>query len=247
MGDFSDYSALIDKYISGDLSEKDRIEFERELAGKADLQKMVEDTQLIKIGITAIEREKMLESVRKASIEFKSKRETKSRKLNFRSLSIAASLLILISISFTIYYTSQRSSYLSGFMPYTGYEALASRGETKSDTAPLNVLDNAWSLYNSGKFQESLQTISSVTPPEIFDAEFSFLKGLCLIEEKEYKAAIPYFESAASNPRFRYNDDAFMYLGLTYLQIGEKEKGKAVLEQIENPSEEVKKVLDKID
>ncbi len=252
MVDFSDYSELIDKYLAGGMSENERKGFEQELSVSPELQKMVNDTKLIKKAIIAVERERILTEVQKVAKEFNNGTNvergiavSKTRKMLIRNLSIAASIVILVSVGIVSLIKNNTSSYITEYTPYVGYEKLSARGDTRSEDDPVEVLNNAWELYNSKKYKRSLKRIESVTDPGYFEADFLFLKGLCLIEGQKYKDAIEAL-SVAANSRFRYTGDAQWYLGLTYLEIGEKEKAQTVLVKIRNPNEDVKKVLEEI-
>ncbi|WP_321287704.1 hypothetical protein [uncultured Sunxiuqinia sp.] len=247
MVDFSDYNKLIDKYLKEEMNDEERKDFERELSENPKLNEMVNDTKLIKIGVKAVERKKMLLEVKKIANEYKESNnmETKTvrRILSIRNLSIAASILIIVSVGIVSYLNSS-TSYLSDYTPYTGYQEIPI-ARLRGDNSPQK-LNDAWELYNSGQYDKSLQIVNNAIPSEDFITRFSFLKGLCLIEEKKYQEAIESL-SLAANSSFRYSEDAKWYLGLTYLEIGEKEKAKEVLLQVQKTNEDIEKVLKGID
>lgn len=251
MVDFSDYSELIDKYLAGGMNEKERRDFERELSASPELQKMVNDTKLIRKAVIAVERERILNKIQKVAEEFRDNTNEevkvpagKIRKLLIRKWSIAASILIVVSLGIVTLLKDSHTSYLSDYTPFTGYQEIPI-ARSRGDNSPQK-LNDAWELYNSGQYDKSLQIVNNAILSEDFIAQFSFLKGLCLIEEKKYEEAIESL-SLAANSSFRNTEDAKWYLGLTYLEVGNKEDAKKVLLQIIKPNESVIKVLKDID
>ena len=251
MVDFSGYSELIDKYLAGGMNEKERNNFEQQLSTSPELQKMVNDTKLIRKAVIAVERERILNKVQKVAEEFRDNTNEevkipagKTRKLFIRKWSIAASILIVVSLGIVTLLKDSHISYLSDYIPFTGYREIPIP-RLRGDNSPQK-LNDAWELYNSGQYDKSFQIINKAKPSEFYMSEYSFLRGLCLIQKKKYLEAAESLELAA-NSSFRYSEEAKWYLGLTYLEVGNKEDAKKMLLQIIKPNEHVIKVLKEID
>ncbi len=159
-----------------------------------------------------------------------------------RSIAIAASILILISVS--IYYLSRPDSYDQTFVSYFQPETtqleiiiddLESSGLGISDKQRREQLLEILYDYESENYKIAASALNNHLKnyPDDLDARFYY--GISLLKIKNYPEAARNFEILLNSESSKWNRDVKWYLALSYLKINqEREKAIFLLKEIQN-------------
>jgi len=160
----------------------------------------------------------------------------------------AASVLLILGISLIWKLSSKPIPEKELFAAY--YKPL--KKEVAEDYVfTSNVLQEGRKKYFEEDYQDVLTIFDNIPESLNIQAEKEFFCGLALIELEYYPEAIERFEHLISMHKFEYVSHAYWYLGLCYLQTGNKESAKATFREIVKNSsynhKDARKILKKIE
>ncbi|SMC41676.1 tetratricopeptide repeat protein [Cellulophaga tyrosinoxydans] len=204
----------IERYLKHTMEPDELATFKTKLEKDPVLKNQVDDTAMIFSGIKKAVLKNKLDVLHSDLTENKApnKGKTKVFKLNFKSLSIAASILILFG-SFWVFnqQPSNEKLFEHYFEPDRGLETTMSQ----TDNYQFN---DAMVDYKNLKYDLAIEKweILLKNKPENDTLNY-FLGSAYLANNKDIKA-IDYFKKVVVNQQSSFTQDAYYYLGLAYLQ-----------------------------
>jgi len=219
--------------------------FEAELKGNPGLKKELELRRKVNIYIDnqdAIDFRKTLMNAEARHRKATAKRKVAARQV-IQYAAIFAGLILIGTIS--IYVLRNNSAqdntvkYLQEYSPLTTTRAVTSSLD--------NAYNKATEYYKSGNYTEAIKWFNMVIDA---DMQVEFLKGFSHMQIKQYTEAIGSFNKVVKDNDNLFIEDATFYLGVCYVQIGQENRARQMLEGVVNSEnrhkKEARKILKKI-
>jgi tetratricopeptide (TPR) repeat protein len=240
-----DFSYFIERYNASEMSEAEKLWFEKELEGNENLRKEVfvrkrTDEVLNNKNIISL-RNKLsdIEKMRAAHIPVK-----KSKKSVYLKTAIIIAIVVLTG-SITMFPGRNLnneeilSRYYREYKPVTGQRSL----ETKIN----ENFAQAQEFFESHDYKNAALYFNKVVESDPRDMSATLLNGISNYEDKKYREARQSFGKVIDDNNNLYIDQAQWYLALCYLQTNENEKALKLLEIIRNDggfySKDAKKII----
>ncbi len=221
-----DKQGLLYKYFSNQLSDKDRLHFEELLLTDSEFRAAFDYEKGLKLAIKKSQSEKLKSKLASFEKEIQSKKITRHRKSKVYSWSIAASIAILIGVSWFGYNTFSNPNYNelfdTNYEPYPNTVHLITRGE-----AHLSEEKKAFIAYESGHYKEAVSLFSTL------DQNLNYLDlymGISYLNIDDTEKAIELFRKAETKDH-EFKEAANWYLALAYLKNNDEQRAKTVLEK----------------
>lgn len=244
----------IERYLTDTLTASERTAFEAALAQNPDLQAELDlhrEVSETLQGDAIHDFRTALNEVDQEWQEPETQDSGKVFKLPFRRLAaIAAS--ILLAVSAWIYFNADVSNeqlFASNFEPYK--MVLNQRSMIPNpETEYLKVdLTKAVSAYESKNFEQAAQLFLALDPASPESDLYQLYGGISKLANQETSAAIRVFERLHQNASPLIIEQCRWYLSMAYLQKGNTESVKNILQQIPDgsfKSKEAKALLSKL-
>lgn len=227
----NDFSYFIERYNAGEMSDSEKLWFEKELEGNDYLRNEVEARKKT----DEILRRQDIISLRNklSSIEMDRKqRETKKpqKQIFVRSAAFVAVLVIVGSI---IIFTDSNLStndimkkYYEEYKPTSGQRSVSSEKD--------ELFTQGLRYFQTQDYRNAALFFSKVIESEPKDMYATLLKGISNFEESSYSEAKKSFGTVIDDNKNLYIDQAQWYLALCYLQTDEKARAIDLLHTISN-------------
>lgn len=227
---------LIEQYLLGELKGEALRAFEARLETDPELRTKTEERKELFEMLERIEFRKTLNDLRatrkaaSSSSALTASYATKNRKRLYRVISLAAALLVLISVPlFLIYQNNSNKDRLveKYFEPYDN--VLTFRGD-EDDI----LVQQSMQAYDRGNWNECIERSEKALRqhPES-TAELMFYIGVAALAEGRGKKAV-YYLSNSETTKSKLAFAAEWYLALAYLKIRKKDKAVVKLRQIKS-------------
>ena len=225
-------SIKVQRYLDGDMSKSELLEFEQELQQDPALQGLTENYRMITNGIRYHARKDAWNTIQQLENDF-SEDETdinsSGRKL-WPVIAVAASLSILvIGLAYIIFNINISNRLFEEH--FTPYQALV-HAPTRSEETPLTLKERAFSAYSNENYQQAISLFEEIDASEN-DPLIWFYLGNSYLATENPEAAIEYFQKVLSE-QTPLKPQAQWYLGLSYLAKGDKEEAKKVFGALAN-------------
>ena len=243
-----DFSYFIERYNSGEMSDAEKLWFEKELEGNENLRKEVhfrkrtDEVLNNKIIISLRNKLSDLEKMRNASIPVK-----RTKNSVYLKFAIFIALLVLTG-SLTIFPGRNLnndeilSRYYKEYKPTSKQRSL----ETKTD----ETFTQAQEYFESHDYKNAALYFSKVVESNPKNMSATLLNGISNYEDKKYHEARQSFGKVIDDYKNLYIDHAQWFLALCYLKTNENDKAVNLLEIIRNEggyySNDAKKVIRKM-
>jgi tetratricopeptide (TPR) repeat protein len=226
-------SRQIDMYLSNEMTEDEKLNFELELKLNAQLNK--EFNLSMDIDQMIAEDEDVLEFRKQLSDIHERKSSAIKHKLtisafNRRTYYAAASIAMLIMITGMLYlivpkdYSNERL-----FSMYYNSEKVLNVSRSAD-----NQLFDALLKYQQKEFAEASRLFEAILRDDENNIVIRFYSGIAYIETQNHQDAIAAFKKILEGEDNLYTEHASWFLGLTYLRVNETEKAVEVLQNIVN-------------
>jgi len=227
----NDFSYFIERYNAGEMSDSEKLWFEKELEGNENLRNEVEvrkktDEILIRQDVISL-RNKLssIESVRK-------RREIKKpQKQMF--ISIAATVAVLVIVGSIVVFADSKLStndimkkYYEEYKPASGQRSVSSEKD--------ELFTQGLQYFQSRDYRNAALIFSKIIESEPKDMYATLLNGISNFEESRYNDAEKSFGTVIDDNKNLYIDQAQWYLALCYLQTDEKKRAIQLLNTISN-------------
>lgn len=205
----------IERYLKNTMNVKERDAFEKKLKDNFTLQQQVKDI------------ETMLFGVRKAVFKNKANyfhdeltgkdseiaADTKVFRLNFKYMSIAASIVILFG---SFWFFNRTNSNEAIFNKYY----IEDRGlETNMGKSDNYAFDDAMVDYKQKKYTTAINKWSALLKSKPENDTLNYFLGVAHLANKNENEAVNYLKSAVKTTESEFVNEAYFYLGLAYLKM----------------------------
>jgi tetratricopeptide (TPR) repeat protein len=243
------YTERIDNYVSGDMDESSRKEFEAELASNRDLSLEYQLEQDIS---NALKDEDLLDFKAKC-IEAQNEVNLSERKLVkivhlTRKYWYAAAAVVLVAMIIGGTLLLNPGSYSADKLFKMYYKS----GETIGISRSGNVdIAEALRFFSKSDYPTAIGLFDKILVNDPNNFAVRYYSGISNIELNNYNQAILMFESIIKDGNNLYTENADWYLGLSYLAAGQVNQAESVFTRIiSTPGhyyyDEAKSILEKI-
>ncbi len=227
---------LIEKYLAEEMQGEELENFEAQLQTDVELkEELMLHRQLAETlkGEKVHELRSVLNEVDKDWKAPSKKDSAKIVKFNFRRILTIAAVLVLLIVGYQWFTNNNLSSeelYTSNFEPYP---MLLNQRSVEENTVNSITFNNAITFYNKNQFMEAEAAFDKLLQTQPDNISYQFYQANIFLASQNATDAIPIFQKiiAENNPLF--GEQARWYLSLAYLQLGQKENARALLEKIQ--------------
>ena len=209
----------IDRYLSGEMTEIEHKEFESRMDRDDELKGEVALAEDLILGIETLGLKEKLSAFKHTSIGDKPQNH-KIRKLGFRTLSIAASVVIAIGLGIFYLWSPNQGPSIGQDELFATYYSPDPGLPTVMGGSNETHMHNTMNAYKRGDYLITLGALNDLEPTDTVQ----FYKGMCYFNLKTYDRALPYLKAISLDSEFRQKAD--WYLLLYDLKIGQLESVK---------------------
>ncbi len=233
---------FLQKHLMGELTEKERQEFDALLKSDPKFREEVEFQTDVKRAVTAEEDENFMAILSNFESEARAK-NPQVRKFPTKWL-VAASIALIAGSTyfFMVNQTaSPRDLYSQNFKPYRNVTHPITRGEEMIDTKT-----QAFSNYAKGDYKEAVLIFTKLYASEK-EPYYLFYKANALIQLNRAEEAIPLLQEHLET-KDSLIDKSNWYLAMAYLQLEDTENAEKALNEVVSKNaykaEEAKRLID---
>ena len=220
----------VERYLQNEMSHDEAEAFATKIGQNENLSRKVNEVRLTILGIREAALSERLDHYHD---DVKQVHKKESRRMLFPGKwAIAASVAVIVALS--AWWISQRTNtdqrlYSAYYRPDPGLMTLMS-SETSSYT-----FEKAMVEYKNGEYDKALKAWGTLLSKAPHNDTLLYFIGAASQAKSDETAAIEYLQQVAADSNSVFQKDAFWYLGLAYLNIGEKRKAIDNLERSEHP------------
>lgn len=223
---------LIRDFFNEQLDTTDRVAFEKRYANDPAFRAKVDEME---IEILAIRTHSRLELKGKFDQwnERNLQPETPIKSLKpYSWIGAAASVILIISVGlWTLLSPSSDELFTAYYQTYENYEITTTRNDPEHAKTPL---ENAFEAYDQGQYELAITRFGAITPNHPRFTATLFFQGISYVELERYSESITVFQQVVALNHQIYTDAAKWYEGLVWLKQKNKEKAKALLQELAN-------------
>lgn len=218
------------KYLDGDLIYEEKLQLEAEVSCNADLKQKLNTVAEINAIISDYEMVSFVSNLNKLK---KHRNQNKivlltNSWISNKKILVAASISILLLISFLLVFHSKPNNDNLFSQYYTRYDAsLITRGE--SDVDDLTV---AIQLYDRKKYVEAISKFSQLIKLNNQNTAAHFFIGISYMETNTFDKAIENLNTVIAQKDSAFIEHAEWYLALCFLKINKLHNAKTIINQI---------------
>jgi len=221
-----DKEGLLYKYFSNQLSNEDRLQLDELLLTDSEFKAQFDYEMGLQRAIKKDRSEKLKSKLVAFEKEAQTKRSSKSQQRSFFPWSIAASIAILIGVSWFGYNTYSEPNYDdlfdANFESYPNTVQVITRGETN-----LSNEKTAFIAYESENYEEAINLFGKLDQDLNY---LDFYMGISYLKIGDSEKAIAMFKKSSTEDH-EFREAASWYLALAYLKNNDEQNAKATLEQ----------------
>ncbi|MEO0555743.1 MAG: tetratricopeptide repeat protein [Bacteroidota bacterium] len=216
---------LIEKAIDQELSESEKLEFEKKLQSSGEFKAYYDQQQSLLDHLRAYKKNEVRNELKALYDDFKNEKEftSTSRFSSWLKYGIAAALAIVVAVFIWRITNAPKTTqqlYTEYYTPYEGGPLL--RGEEQDS------MQMALSAYYRHEYEKALSLFLRLEGPKRF-----LLIGNCYMNLEDYQKAERALKEEYSKPDTPYKDEARWYLALLYLQQNQKENAVKALKELQ--------------
>lgn len=230
----------IESYILGLMTDEEKKSFEGELNLDPKLRANVKD---IKVLLQEVERVSLKESLDEYHSELKATPVVPmlpQKQFNWKPLAIAASVLLLLAVSFWIFVgtsTENEKLFVAYYLPDPGM--VTAMGLQTNYEFDRGMVD-----YKTGDYQAAITRWEKLLAQKPDNDTLNYFLGSAYLAVDDPDQAKSYLEKTTQVESSIFQKEAFWYLGLTEVKAGNFESAKPLLEKSGKP--EALELLQKI-
>jgi hypothetical protein len=215
-----DYTALIEKYLDGELSDSEVLNFESKLMTESRLSDELILHKEIREAISDQEVLKLRELLK----DYSSKKKNKTKLIKYYIFPLFAACSILV---FALIFSNNSSIFSSNNDDI--YKKFFKHVESGSQTRGVseqkdNDYQKAFNAYDNYDFKTAIELFQKNNYDSENNCYKEFFTGLSYMELENFKKALSHLELATQCGQNLYSDDVLWYIGLCYLKVNDKEK-----------------------
>lgn len=214
----------IERYLMGEMDPAERADFEQELSGNTDLQTALEHTRLLVKGIEYAGMKGMMDDFHSNIPDHSNETEftqttLKTIKSRVIPYLVAASILLLVVFGawwLTNLQPAHEKLFARHFQPDPGLITPMSGGADYQFYS--GMVD-----YKSENYENAIEKWNRVLEQKPLNDTLSFFMGVAHLANNDIENALYNLQQAITFDQSEFLDDAWYYLGLTYLKKGKKD------------------------
>lgn len=222
---------LLDRYFSNELNKSELKAFNEKLKKDPEFNQEFQEIKEIKLAVKIEARQDIKSLFTDIEDSLNQQESTNNQTAMKRMLSVAASLILLVSVSYFVMSGNDNPSPQEVFTEYyTSYENLNGqvRGAVRGDATHSESLEaQAFNAYDMGNYALAAEYFATLVETEK-TAENYFYMGMSNIEIGEYNTAVENL-NIVSNNFSTYRDQSMWYLSLALLGDDKEEQALSVL------------------
>lgn len=214
---------LLNNYFEGNLSNEEKQQFNELLSNDLEFKAEFEFQKKAKIAVALSEREKLKSQLKEIENSIKLKNNNRTW------LSLAASIIVILSLGFLFFWNSFSKNdnlYADFYETFPNIEAPTTRGENT-----LNIKSEAFFAYDSKDYKKAIELFSEIYKIEKSDYAIFYI-GLSEMELNEHKKAIDTFSLFQGDSNNNFYFYIKWYKALCYLKENDIENSKKLLNEI---------------
>lgn len=221
----------IERYLKNTMDSNERIAFEQRLKEDSVLNQQVDNTAILFSGIKKAVFKNKLNAIHSGLVEGKAseKEAPKVFKLNFRTLSIAASVVILIG---GFWFFNQPSKNEVLFNNY--FEKPMGLPTVMGGNRDNFELLDAMVEYKIGDYDSAIERWEALLVNNKTNDTLQFYLGAAYLAKGNQESAIPYLKKLIDNDNSHFQNSGFYYLGMAYVKDEKWNLAKEMLKKTTN-------------
>jgi TolA-binding protein len=241
----------IERFLSGAMSQDEMAEFEKRKSADKELEKDIllyqQANELIRAGARKRMKQHLDDLGRKEFANTMVETYMRYNLLKKYWYAIAASILLLIGLSYFAYQTMQSNRSIptlaqvfDAYYEVPKTDLIISRGNNAEETLSF-AWNSALRKYDEGSYADAVKDFKAALSDSGFayKSAANFYLGNCYLQMNIPDSAVSCF--GLVSPASSLSQDAGWYLGLSYLKAGNKQKAAEVFENITNSKKHFKK------
>jgi tetratricopeptide (TPR) repeat protein len=223
----------IEKYLNGELSDQEKIDFERQLSTDSEIRKNLNLLMEVNEYIDNRDDELKMQMTVKEIIQRRGKqRQSIFQKYVFSSIwTKAATIIILIGFIGMSAIILESSKNQRIFNKYYNHYEFSDVVRSENGTASNETLNKALHEYTIGNYELALTYFEKLEISEKEQVVSQFLQAISYIEIEQANKAIILLEKLSKYDHM-YHETIVWYLGLCYLKIDNIDKAQPVFSQL---------------
>lgn len=224
----------LERYLNNTMLSDERTSFEKQLEVNPILQQHLNETKILFSGIKKAALKNKLDSFHEGLVEKDpiKKEPSKIIKFNFRFVSIAASILVLIG---GFWYSNQSPTNQKLFDQYF----VPDRGlATKMSGSGQYEFNDAMVDYKNTKYDLAIEKWEVLLKSKPQNDTLNYFLGSAYLANQKEDLAVAYFNTVLKTQSSEFIDETYYYLGLAYLKLGNTPAALENLKKSKSPKSE---------
>ncbi len=226
----------IERYLKNNINTEERVAFDKKLKENPILQQQVKDTETILFGVRKAFFKNKAVDFHEELVQDNSPviKDSKVFKLNFKSISIAASIVILFGC---FWFLNQQTSNENIFNKYY----IEDRGlETNMSKTDNYAFEDAMVDYKYGEYNTAIYKWNTLLKNKPKNDTLNYFIGVAHLANKNEIKSENYLKIVIETTESEFLNDAYFYLGLTYLKMDNID---LAIENLEKSKTELSKTI----
>lgn len=205
----------IERYLKNTMNIEERHAFEKKIKADSTLQQQVKDIETMLFGVRKAVFKNKANHFHDEVINKNSEivADTKVFRLNFKYISIAASIVILFGC---FWFFNRTNTNVALFDKYY----IEDRGlETNMGETDNYTFDDAMVDYKQKKYITAINKWSALLKNKPENDTLNYFLGVAHLANKNENEAINYFKTVVKTTESEFLNEAYFYLGLSYLKM----------------------------
>ncbi|MFT6827544.1 MAG: tetratricopeptide (TPR) repeat protein [Cyclobacteriaceae bacterium] len=229
---------LIDAYLNGELFGVDQTKFDEKLRNDLKFQSTFQEVKMIRNAVRQNLKANILQGLKDKETLIQEVDSTKNRSIMKQYLSIAASLVLVVTLVYLTSYNKivdvdGQAIFSENYQAYTNLEL----GTVRGSEVELNDLkQKAYYAYDLGNFSQAVADLTELVKTEKTAANYFYL-GIANTEIGNSEASFANFNTVINNFS-EYREQAQWYLSLALLKEGKSDEALSNLVSLSIKGEE---------
>jgi tetratricopeptide (TPR) repeat protein len=209
----------IEKYLRGELPEREHKSFKETIEKDASIREKVENHRILIRGIELGFNQELKQLLQQKELENQQliKKKFAGSRWLYVTIAIAASISLILTTFFVFMDKPVNSEQIVAayYQPYPNVESPVNRSDQNKQ--------HAYALYEQGNYALALDQFNQLFITDPSNPAPVFYAGICLLEMKQAASALSKFEDIESLDENKYSRPAHWYKALTNLALKKNE------------------------
>ncbi len=232
MGVMENKFDLIEKYLMNDMSAGEIKKFEKLLLEDADLRKEFSFRRKTNEAILEDDIIELRESLNEITLNKNNNGLVNFIESHRKNLAIAATIIILISLSLSFLYPFRQSLDQLFNSYYNTYPALANVRSLENNEESEVLINESFDFYEKYNYKKASELFCEVLILDNNNVVAQFYLALCELENNNFDKSEEYLSGLIQKKDHLFWEQSHWYLAMLYLKQNKKEKAKSVFKKI---------------